>query len=92
MHNTSNLRLLPNGVDLATFKAGGHDYSHNKTILFTGNMDYAPNVDAVGYFAEAILPHIRAKHPEVKFIIAGQRPVPKVTELANDYISVTGVL
>ena len=89
-HNASNLRLLPNGVDLTTFKAGGHDYSHNHTILFTGNMDYAPNVDAVGYFAETILPLIRAKHPEVKFVIAGQRPVPKVAELASDYISVTG--
>ena len=53
-------------------------------------MDYAPNVDAVGYFAESILPLVRAKCPDVKFVIAGQRPVPKVTELANDHIIVTG--
>lgn len=89
-HKTGNLRLLPNGVDLKTFTSGGHDYTHNHTILFTGNMDYAPNVDAVTYFADAILPLIRAQHPAVKFVIAGQRPVPKVLELANDYITVTG--
>ena len=91
-HNTGNLRLLPNGVDLETFAPRNHDYSHNKTILFTGNMDYAPNVDAVIYFTSEILPLIRSKHPDVQFIIAGQRPVPKVLALANDHIVVTGFI
>jgi sugar transferase (PEP-CTERM/EpsH1 system associated) len=89
-HRTGNLRLLPNGVDLETFAPRGHDYTHSNTILFTGNMDYAPNVDAVVYFTETILPLIRAKLPSVRFIIAGQRPVKKVAELASDYITVTG--
>ncbi len=89
-HHTNNMRLLPNGVDMSTFTAGDHDYSHNNTILFTGNMDYAPNVDAVIYFTQLILPAIREKMPHVKFVIAGQRPVPKVSELANEYVTVTG--
>ncbi len=89
-HGTSNLRLLPNGVDMSTFKARAHDYKHNNTILFTGNMDYAPNVDAVVYFAASILPLIRQQQPNVKFVIAGQRPVKKVAELANEHITVTG--
>ena len=55
-------------------------------------MDYAPNVDAVGYFTETILPLIKAKCPDVKFIIAGQRPVPKVTALASDNVIVTGFI
>jgi sugar transferase (PEP-CTERM/EpsH1 system associated) len=89
-HHLDNLRLLPNGVDLQTFKAGGHDYSPNKTILFTGNMDYAPNIDAVVYFSQTILPLIRQKLPGAHFVIAGQRPVKKVSELACEYITVTG--
>jgi sugar transferase (PEP-CTERM/EpsH1 system associated) len=89
-HHTGNLRLLSNGVDLETFAPRGHDYTHNHTILFTGNMDYAPNVDAVCYFAGAILPMIYAVFPGVKFIIAGQRPVKKVLDLANGHIVVTG--
>lgn len=89
-HHSNNLDLLPNGVDLSTFASGGHDYTHNKTLLFTGNMDYAPNVDAVVYFTETILPMIREKYPEVQFVIAGQRPVPKVTALASDQVQVTG--
>jgi sugar transferase (PEP-CTERM/EpsH1 system associated) len=89
-HHSHNLRLLPNGVDMETFSPRTHDYSHNNTILFTGNMDYAPNVDAVIHFVQNILPAIKAKLPEVQFIIAGQRPVSKVLELANEYITVTG--
>lgn len=89
-HQIKNLKLLPNGVDLDTFTAKDHDYSHNKTILFTGNMDYAPNVDAVQYFTEEIFPLVLEKHPDVKFIIAGQRPVNKVVDLACENIEVTG--
>jgi len=91
-HHTGNIRLLPNGVDMTTFAPRQHDYSHNHTLLFTGNMDYAPNVDAVIYFAQTILPEIRKKITNVQFIIAGQRPVPKVQELACDYIKVTGFI
>lgn len=92
IHHSGNLGLLPNGVDLTTFAAGGHDYSHSNTLLFTGNMDYAPNVDAVCYFTETILPIIRQQMPDVKFVIAGQRPVARVQQLACDYVTVTGFI
>jgi sugar transferase (PEP-CTERM/EpsH1 system associated) len=85
-----NVGLLPNGVDLGTFSAAAHDYAQNNTILFTGNMDYAPNVDAVLYFATDILPLIQSRIPGVKFVIAGQRPVKKVKDLAAGNIEVTG--
>ena len=90
VHHIDNIRLLPNGVDLDTFYPREHDYSHNHTLLFTGNMDYAPNVDAVVYFAQEILPAIHQKFPGTKFVIAGQRPVQRVLDLASEYISVTG--
>lgn len=89
-HKIKHVQLLANGVDLDTFKAGEHYYTHSHTLLFTGNMDYAPNVDAVRYFVKDIFPLILEKHPNVKFVIAGQRPVKKVTELAADNVVVTG--
>lgn len=91
-HQLSNIELLPNGVDLDTFAAKDHDYSHNKTLLFTGNMDYAPNVDAVQYFVAEVLPLIQKVHPDVQFIIAGQRPVKKVQDLASENVKVTGFI
>lgn len=91
-HGSSNIDLLRNGVDLDTFKSDGHDYSKNTTLLFTGNMDYAPNVDAVGYFVKDIFPIITSKFPNVKFIIAGQRPVKQVLDLKADNIEITGFI
>lgn len=90
LHHIESIKLLPNGVDLEMFKAGNHDYGHNHTLLFTGNMDYAPNVDAVVYFVDEILPLVKKQHPHVRFVIAGQRPVKKVTDLASDSIIITG--
>ncbi len=87
-----NLKLLPNGVDLTTFKARDHDYTQNATLLFTGNMDYAPNIDAVVHFVHNIFPLVKAQFPEAKFIIAGQRPVKKVLELASEDVVVTGFI
>ena len=91
LHKTDNVDILLNGVDLETFEVGdGHDYSHNHTLLFTGNMDYAPNVDAVKYFVKEMWPAIAQANPNTQFIIAGQRPVEVVKQLANDRIAVTG--
>ena len=93
LHKTDNVDILLNGVDLETFDVGeGHDYSHNHTLLFTGNMDYAPNVDAVQYFVKEMWPAISDVNPNTKFIIAGQRPVDAVKKLANDRIKVTGFI
>lgn len=91
-HGSEKIDLLRNGVDLDTFKSDGHDYSNNSTLLFTGNMDYAPNVDAVGYFVKDIFPSIASKFPNVKFIIAGQRPVKQVLDLKAKNIEITGFI
>ena len=93
LHKTDNVDILLNGVDLETFDVGeGHDYSHNHTLLFTGNMDYAPNVDAVQYFVKEMWPAISDANPKTQFIIAGQRPVDAVKKLENDRIKVTGFI
>lgn len=92
-HQNNQVKLLPNGVDTSQFKPLNHDYNHNHTLLFTGNMDYDPNVDGVIYFSEEILPVIKTKYPNIKFIIAGQRPIQKVLDLKIKYpetIEVTG--
>jgi sugar transferase (PEP-CTERM/EpsH1 system associated) len=89
-HKLDNVQLLPNGVDLQTFTNETHDYTLDKTLLFTGNMDYAPNVDAVQYFVSEIFPIILKCIPDAHFVIAGQRPVKKVQELASHNVTVTG--
>jgi len=89
-HCKANIQVLPNGVDTAVFSPKSHVVSNPKRLLFTGNMDYEPNVDAVEYFCKEIFPSVQTKFPDVEFVIAGQRPVGRVLALANDYIKVTG--
>ena len=88
----SNVDVLPNGVNLKSFSPQGSDAIIKNRILFTGNMDYAPNVDAVQYFVNDIFPLILEKHPDSRFVIAGQRPVKAVIDLVSDRIEVTGFI
>lgn len=60
-------------------------------IVFTGMMDYWPNIDAVSWFAKEVLPAIVAARPCARFYIVGSRPTSAVKDLAVDrLVVVTG--
>lgn len=83
---------VKNGVDLEYFRAGDRP-KHPGTMIFTGIMDYFPNVDAVTWFADAILPRIREVHPEARLVICGASPTDAVRRLGRrDGITVTGAV
>ncbi len=86
----NNVEILPNGVNVSVFSPRYDIVPIDKRVLFTGNMDYAPNIDAVCYFVKDILPEIIRVHPDVQFVIAGQRPVKAILNLASAAIHVTG--
>lgn len=88
----ARIELLPNGVDTAAFPERKPQTARPGRILFTGNMDYAPNVDAVRHFALEVFPEIQKAVPEAHFVIAGQRPVDSVRALAGPGIEVTGFI
>ena len=75
-----------NGVDTVYFSPeGGHANPYaagEQALVFTGAMDYWPNIDAVAWFAEEVLPAVRARHPQAVFYIVGARPASEVQELA----------
>jgi len=52
-------------------------------MVFTGMMDYWPNVDAVIWFADNVFAKIRERVPDAVFCIVGMRPTPKVSKLAE---------
>ncbi|PPQ38475.1 TIGR03087 family PEP-CTERM/XrtA system glycosyltransferase [Rhodopila globiformis] len=59
--------------------------------VFTGTMDYPPNIDAVSWFANDILPLVRRVLPAARFFIVGANPGPDVQKLARlDGVFVTG--
>jgi sugar transferase (PEP-CTERM/EpsH1 system associated) len=90
----SNVLAVENGVDLAYFDPRA-DFEalprgESPLIVFTGQMDYRPNVEAVVSFAERSLAAIRAVRPTTRFAIVGRNPTAAVRALASDGVIVTG--
>jgi sugar transferase (PEP-CTERM/EpsH1 system associated) len=85
------VRGVSNGVDHRYFDpALGFDRL-DPGFVFTGTMDYPPNVDAVVWFATAILPLIRRAVPSARFTVVGTNPAAAVGKLAAiDGVTVTG--
>jgi len=82
--------IIPNGVDHEFFKPRQDEKKYD--IVFTGNMSYAPNVNAVEYLANEILPLVWKQVPAAKMYIAGATPDPRVKKVACDRIIVSGWL
>jgi sugar transferase (PEP-CTERM/EpsH1 system associated) len=79
-----------NGVNLDYFKPSDVPKKKN-SLVFTGVMDYLPNVDGVVWFCREILPLVRAKIQEVTFTICGSRPSQAVQALQQiPGVTVTG--
>lgn len=88
-----------NGVDCIYFDPDCTDAAaqHNPfpaealPLVFTGAMDYWPNIDAVVWFAGTVFPHVRQHFPRLEFYIVGGNPAPAVCRLAQlPGVTVTG--
>lgn len=89
---TRSISVIPNGVDLDYFRTSELPRPA-ETLIFSGKMSYHANVTAVLHFARSILPRVRARRPDVRFVVAGSDPPPSVRALAADSsIAVTGHL
>lgn len=86
-----NVFFNPHGVDYDYFSPDSSVAKVKNSIVFTGNMNYRPNVDGAVYFCREILPLIQEKVPTVHVLIVGTDPAPEVLALANESsITVTG--
>ncbi len=85
--------VIPNGVDTEYYrrnKVSPVDLPPH-SLVFTGTMDFRPNVDAVLWFAREILPLVRQKIADAHFVIVGQRPHGRLAVLRNvASITITG--
>ncbi|MGH8209786.1 MAG: TIGR03087 family PEP-CTERM/XrtA system glycosyltransferase [Steroidobacteraceae bacterium] len=92
-----HLAVMSNGVDLEFFSPlfctarAPQKGSQGPALVFTGQMDYWPNIDGVSWFVERVWGRIRAVVPEVRLFIVGSRPSKKVLRLcATPGVTVTG--
>ncbi len=89
------LEVLGNGVDTDYFdpaQGGARPYAPGVVpLVFVGAMDYWPNIDAVCWFAESVLPRVREQCPRARLYIVGSRPGPTVNALERmGGVTVTG--
>jgi polysaccharide biosynthesis protein PslH len=84
------LTVVGNGVDLEYFRSTG-EAKRPASMVFTGVMDYRPNIDAVVWFCDQILPIVQGQIPAANFTICGSRPTAAVRALARRRgVTVTG--
>jgi len=79
------VRVLPMGVDLCRFKFQGPEGRDPATLVFTGNMGYHPNEEAVFWFAREVWSRIKEANPEARWQIVGANPGARVRDLARTY-------
>lgn len=86
----ATMTVVPNGVDVAAYTHyQGQPIPYD--LLFTGKMDFRPNIDAVLWFGQHVWPLIQAKRPETTFAIVGQRPHPRLDGLRElSGLTITG--
>lgn len=85
-----------NGVDAQFFspdKGRSNPYADGEiAIVFTGAMDYWPNIDAATWFAADMLPQLRRWDARIRLYVVGRSPAPAVLALASDGVVVTGTV
>lgn len=101
--SANRVGVICNGVDAEYFSpdpgcsspfsgSGVQVHPEQIPLVFTGAMDYWPNIDAVTWFALDILPVLRQTWPQLRFYIVGRSPSPAVLALASNAVVVTGTV
>lgn len=82
------VRLLPNVIDVPRDLPPGYD--DRRHLLFVGGFGHDPNIDAVFYFVETILPLIVERLPNVLFQVVGSNVPASIRDLAGTNVQVVG--
>jgi len=90
------VREIGNGVDsdfFASHLARQSPFGSGEIpVVFTGAMDYWPNIDAVTWFVADMLPQLRQTDHRIRFYVVGRSPVPAIRSLASQTVVVTGTV
>jgi glycosyltransferase involved in cell wall biosynthesis len=89
----ATIHVVPNGIDFGAYASyqAPQGFLPRRSLVFTGKMDFRPNVDAVLWFVDHVFPLIRQAFPDARFYVVGQRPHHRLQTLQGaPGITVTG--
>jgi sugar transferase (PEP-CTERM/EpsH1 system associated) len=90
---SGKVAAIGNGVDTNFFKPDGSVPQQAPALVFTGTMDYRPNVEGVCWFVREVWPELKRRVPELTFTIVGRDPTPEVLRLTDTPgITITGTV
>jgi glycosyltransferase involved in cell wall biosynthesis len=82
---------MSNGIFVDDYTPAAAIQRNTSELVYTGKMDYRPNVDAIEWFASAILPTIRQQQADTTLTIVGRNPHPRIQHYAEQSdITITG--
>ncbi len=92
--SADKLYSISNGVDPARFSPERPQVNPFPAdvvpIVMTGAMDYRPNAEGAQWFADAVLPRVRAEMPAAHFFVVGANPPPSLQRIAGPHVIITG--
>jgi polysaccharide biosynthesis protein PslH len=92
MVDPSHISVVPTGVDLGKYRYDPALRPTGSLVVFTGSMDWQPNIDGVEFFCSEIWPLVLQRIPQARFRIVGRDPHPRVKKLASNSVEVTGTV
>lgn len=90
LHPSIRTELIPICVDPRLGEKYHSQPREEGTLIFVGDFAYFPNLDGILYFCKEIFPIILRSIPQIKLLIAGANPSPKILELGSNNIKVLG--
>lgn len=89
----STIMSIPTGVDTTYFQPAHAAREQPNNLVFTGSMDWHPNEDAILYFIDTILPHVRRVLPDVSLTVVGRNPGAQLRKVAAEAgVHITGTV
>jgi sugar transferase (PEP-CTERM/EpsH1 system associated) len=85
----NKIQVIPNGISHDFLDFENHS-EKDIDLIFTGNMNYYPNIEAARYLCKQIIPGLLNVFPELRVYIVGTDPTLEVQHFAAPNVVVTG--
>ena len=92
MVEPSHISVVPTGVDLSKYQYDPAVRPAGPLVVFTGSMDWEPNIDGVEFFCKEVWQLVLAKIPAARFRVVGRDPHPRVKKLGCSSVEITGTV